>query len=130
MATLKTIATAGPINYHDGLAYAPPAKRVFVSDEHGGVDAVIDAVTNKLVANIPLGGGAGNPVYDNGSGHILVAVHGVNELVSIDSAAMKIIGRYRLPAIENPTVLRSMRRINWLLLPGRRTILWRCSTQR
>ena len=83
MATLKTIATAGPINYHDGLAYAPPAKRVFVSDEHGGVDAVIDAVTNKLVANIPLGGGAGNPVYDNGSGHILVAVHGVNELVSI-----------------------------------------------
>ena len=102
MATLKTIATAGPINYPDGLAYAPAAKRVFVSDEHGGVDAVIDAVTNKLIASIPLGGGAGNTVYDAGSGHILVAVHGVNELVSINPAAMKIIGRYRLPAIENP----------------------------
>ncbi len=102
MATLKTIATAGPINYPDGLAYSPAAKRVFVSDEHGGVDAVIDAVTNKLIANIPLGGGAGNTVYDAGSGHILVAVHGVNEIVSIDPAAMKIVGRYKLPGIENP----------------------------
>jgi DNA-binding beta-propeller fold protein YncE len=102
MATLKTIATAGPINYPDGLAYSPAAKRVFVSDEHGGVDAVIDATTNKLTANIPLGGGAGNTVYDAGSGHILVAVHGVNELVSIDPAAMKMIGRYSLPGMENP----------------------------
>ena len=102
MTTLKTIATAGPINYPDGLAYSPAAKRVFVSDEHGGVDAVIDTTTNKLIAKIPLGGGAGNTVYDAGSGHILVAVHGVNELVSIDPAAMKIIGRYRLMGIENP----------------------------
>jgi DNA-binding beta-propeller fold protein YncE len=102
MATLKTIATAGPINYPDGLAYSPAAKRVFVSDEHGGVATVIDATTNELIAKIPLGGGAGNTVYDAGSGHILVAVHGVNELVSIDPAAMKIIGRYRLPGMENP----------------------------
>ncbi|MFP5209905.1 MAG: YncE family protein [Acidobacteriota bacterium] len=102
MATLKTIATAGPINYPDGLAYSPTTKRVFVSDEHGGVDAVIDATTNQLIAKIPLGGGAGNTIYDSGSGHILVAVHGINELVSIDPAAMKIIGRYKLPGIENP----------------------------
>lgn len=102
MATLKTIATAGPVDYPDGLAYSPDSKRVFVSDEHGGVDAVIDATTNKLIAKIPLGGGAGNTVFDSGSGHILVAVHGVNELVSIDPAATKIIGRYKLPGIENP----------------------------
>jgi DNA-binding beta-propeller fold protein YncE len=102
MATLKTIATAGLIDYPDGLAYSPATKRVFVSDEHGGVDAVIDARTNKLIAKIPLGGGAGNTVYDSGSGHILVAVHEVNELVSIDPADMKIIGRYNLPGIENP----------------------------
>jgi len=102
MATLKTIAAAGPINYPDGLAYAPAAKRVFVSDEHGGVDAVIDTTTNKLIAKIPLGGGAGNTVCDAGSGRILVAVHGINELVSINPAAMKIIGRYNLPGIESP----------------------------
>ena len=102
MNTLKIVGSAGPINYPDGLAYSPATKRVFVSDEHGGVDAVVDAETNKLITSIPLGGGAGNTVYDAGSGRILVAVHGVNELVSIDPAAMKIVGRYKLPGIENP----------------------------
>jgi DNA-binding beta-propeller fold protein YncE len=102
MTSLKTIATSGPVTYPDGLAYSPATKRVFVSDEHGGVDAVVDIESNKLLTSIPLGGGAGNTVYDPGSGHILVAVHGVNELVAIDPAAMKIIGRYSLPGIKNP----------------------------
>src|SRR6201993_1278256 len=52
-ATLKTIARVGPIKYPDGIAYAPDAKRVFVSDEHGDADAVIDATTNTLVTSIP-----------------------------------------------------------------------------
>jgi DNA-binding beta-propeller fold protein YncE len=39
---------------------------------------------------------------DRGSGHILVAVHRVNELVAIDPAAMKITGRYPSQGIENP----------------------------
>ena len=102
MNTLKIVGMAGPINYPDGLAYSPGTKRVFVSDERGAVDAVVDAQTNKLIASIPLGGGAGNTIYDAGSGHILVAVHGINELVSIDPPAMKITGRYKLPGIENP----------------------------
>jgi DNA-binding beta-propeller fold protein YncE len=102
MNTLKIVGSPGPINYPDGLAYSPVTRRVFVSDEHGGVDAVVDAETNKLINSIPLGGGAGNTVYDAGSGRILVAVHGVNELVSIDPAAMKIVGRYKLPGVENP----------------------------
>ena len=100
--TLKILATAGPIRYPDGLAYAPKQKKVFVSDEHGGIDAVINATSNTLIAKIPLGGGAGNTVYDPGSGHILVAVHGVNLIVAIDPATDKIIGQYPLPGIENP----------------------------
>lgn len=51
MQTLKIIAKTGPIKYPDGIAYSPGAKRVFVSDEHGNADAVIDATTNSLVAN-------------------------------------------------------------------------------
>ena len=100
--TLKIMGAAGPIVYPDGLAYAPKEKKVFVSDEHGGVDAVIDATTNTLITKIPLGGGAGNTVYDPISGHILVAVHGVNMLAVIDPASNKILGRYPLPGIENP----------------------------
>lgn len=55
--SLKTIAMPGPVEYPDGIAYAPGPKRVFVSDEHGDADAVIDATTNSLLTSIPLGGG-------------------------------------------------------------------------
>ena len=75
---------------------------VFVSDEHGDADAVIDATTNSLITTISLGGGAGNTVYDSGSGHILVAVHEKNELVAIDPASAKITGRYPMTGIESP----------------------------
>lgn len=99
---LKKVATGGEVNYPDGLAYAPRQKKVFVSDEHGGVDAVFDAVSCTLIGSIPLGGGAGNTVYDSVSGHILVGVHSVNQLVAIDPETNKILGRYPLHGIENP----------------------------
>ena len=70
MATLKSIARVGTIRYPDGIAYAPQPKRIFVPDEHGDADVVIDATTNSLVSTIPLGGSAGNTVYDSGSGNI------------------------------------------------------------
>jgi DNA-binding beta-propeller fold protein YncE len=73
-----------------------------VSDEHGAVDAVIDAETNKLIKNIPLGGYAGNTIYDPGSGHLLVAVHGLNQLVEIDPVKMEIIARHGLTGVKNP----------------------------
>lgn len=100
--TLKIVGRAGPIVYPDGLAYAPKQNKVFVSDEHGGVDAVIDAASNKLVTKIPLGGGAGNTVYDPVSGHILVAVHGANLLAVIDPETNRIVQRVKLAGIENP----------------------------
>ncbi len=102
MESLKTIAKPGPIKYPDGIAYAPSAKRVFVSDEHGDADAVIDATTNTLVTTIKLGGGAGNTVYDPGSGRILVAVHSKNELVSVDPKTATIISHNPVPGIESP----------------------------
>jgi DNA-binding beta-propeller fold protein YncE len=100
--SLKTVGAAGPVTYPDGLAYAPKQNKVFVSDEHGGVDAVIDAVSDKLIANITLGGGAGNTVYDSISGHILVAVHGLNLLAVIDPATNQILSRVPLAGIKNP----------------------------
>lgn len=53
MNTLKTITMTGPVTYPDGLAYSPATKRVFVSDEHGGVDAVVDTATGKLLTTFP-----------------------------------------------------------------------------
>jgi DNA-binding beta-propeller fold protein YncE len=100
--TLKTLAKVGPVNYPDGIAYASGPQRVFVSDEHGDADAVIDAKSNTFLTSIPLGGGAGNTVYDTGSGHILVAVHEKNVLVAIDPSTAKIIGRYPVTGVSSP----------------------------
>jgi len=102
MANLRTVAKVGPVKYPDGLAYAPDSKRVFVSDEHGDADAVIDTRTNSLVTTIPLGGGAGNTIYDPESKNVLVAVHGRNELAVIDPATARIVNRYPVPGIEHP----------------------------
>ena len=100
--TLKIIGRAGPIDYPDGIAYAPGPNRVFVSDEHGAVDAVIDARTNRLITKIPLGGEAGNTVYDARTGNILVAVHHLDQLVTINPARAVITHRLSLPGIADP----------------------------
>jgi DNA-binding beta-propeller fold protein YncE len=100
--TLKTIAKVGEIKYPDGLAYAPTVQGVFVSDEHGDADAVIDTTSNTLVTSIALGGGAGNTVYDSKADRIYVAVHGKNELVTIDPLRAKITARTPLTNLDDP----------------------------
>jgi DNA-binding beta-propeller fold protein YncE len=100
--TLRTVAKVGLINYPDGIAYAPRPKRVFVSDEHGDVDAVIDAQTNDLIKKIQLGGGAGNTIYDPASQRIVVAVHEKNDLAVFDPVKLEIVGRYPLPGLKEP----------------------------
>ena len=84
----------------DGLAYDPVTQRVFVSDEGGGRDTVIDARTNRVVGNVVLGGEAGNTQYDPVSHHI-VGVQTRDELAEIDPAALKVIRRYALPGCSS-----------------------------
>ena len=100
--SLKTLTRVGEIKYPDGLAYAPTVQRLFVSDEHGNEDAVIDATNNTLALTIPLGGGAGNTVYDRIADRIYVAVHGKNELVTIDPLRGRITARTPLPWLDDP----------------------------
>jgi DNA-binding beta-propeller fold protein YncE len=100
--TLKTQARVGGIKYPDGLAYALSVQRLFVSDEHGNADAVIDTSNNTLASTIPLGGGAGNTVYDPAADRIYVAVHDKNELVTIDPLRAKITARTSLTWLEDP----------------------------
>jgi|SRR5579875_998599 len=100
--TLQITAHAGPINYPDGLAFAPGPQRLFVSDEHGGVDAVFATHPLHPLRSIPLGGGAGNTVYDADSGHILVAVHHLDQLAVVDPWSLRILYRLPLPGIADP----------------------------
>ncbi len=95
-------ATPGPIGFPDGIADAPASGRVFVSDESGGGELVIDAATDRVVTRIGLGGEAGNTRFDPGSGCILVAVQTLNQVVAIDPATARVVGRYLPEGADHP----------------------------
>jgi DNA-binding beta-propeller fold protein YncE len=100
--TFKVTSRVGGIRFPDGIAFAPEADKVFVSDERGNADVVIDARTGRKRATIDLGGEAGNTHYDSVSHCILVAVQTKNELVAIDPATERVVRRYALPGSDGP----------------------------
>jgi DNA-binding beta-propeller fold protein YncE len=86
--------------YPDGLAYDPVERHVFVSDESGGVETVLNA-HGRRIATIPLGGDAGNVQYDAGSGHVLADVQTRNDVAVIDPKINRIIRRVPMPGCDN-----------------------------
>src|SRR5213594_4306877 len=94
--TLQIVARVPAGDYPDGVAYAGKEGKIYVSDLHGKTDTVIEAKTNKPIATIQLGGGAGNTQYDAASDRIFVTVDGRNELAEIDPHSDQIVGRYPL----------------------------------
>jgi len=100
--TLKVMSRVGDIRFPDGIAYASDADKVFVSDESGAADVVIDAKTGAKRSTIELGGEAGNTHYDSVSHCILVAVQTKNQMVAIDPVSEKIVQRYDLAGSAHP----------------------------
>jgi hypothetical protein len=100
--TLKVTSRVSDIRFPDGIAYAAEADKVFVSDEAGDADVVIDAKTGTKRSTIELGGEAGNSHYDSVSHCILVAVQTRNQMVAIDPVSEKIVQRYDLPGSDHP----------------------------
>jgi DNA-binding beta-propeller fold protein YncE len=83
--------------YPDGMAYAAEARKLYVSDETGKTETVIDVRTNQRVATIALDGEVGNSQYDPVSGHVFVNVQSLRQLVEIDPASDRVIARTELP---------------------------------
>lgn len=88
-------------HYPDGLAFDPMTRQLFVSDELGRTDTVIDTDTETRVATIRLGGEAGNTQFDPVSGRMYVDVQTLNRLIAIDPKAKTIVASYPLPGCEH-----------------------------
>src|SRR5437899_566041 len=99
LAVIKRIPDG---KFPDGLAFSPETQKLYVSDESGGVDTVIDTRTNEKLRSIALGGEAGNTQYDATSHLIFVAVQTRNQLVAIDPRSDQIVGRYDLTKGKHP----------------------------
>ncbi len=100
--TFKIASRVDGIRFPDGIAYARDADKVFVSDESGGADVVIDPKTSRKRSTIELGSEAGNTHYDSVSQCILVAVQTRNQLAAIDPVSERIVQRYDLPGSDHP----------------------------
>jgi len=100
--TLAVRARVGSVSFPDGIAYAPDANRIYVSDEAGGGELVVDGATDRVVATLALGGEAGNTLYDPGSGHVLVAVQTRDEFVEIDPGSDSVVARHPIPGSAHP----------------------------
>lgn len=88
-------------NYPDGLAYDAGNHELFVSDEAGRTDTVIDTNTNQRIATIRLGSGAGNTQFDSISGRMYVDAQTIDRLVAMDPKTKRIVASYPLPGCEH-----------------------------
>src|SRR5207244_7090017 len=106
--------------YPDGMAWDPENQKLYVSDESGGGEVVIDTRTNKHVATIDIGGEAGNTQYDPASKRIYVNVQTTNELVAIDPKTDKVVERTKVPGGEgnHGMLIEPVRRLAFLACQG------------
>jgi DNA-binding beta-propeller fold protein YncE len=88
-------------DYPDGLAFDPSNYELFISDEAGRTDTVIDTDTERRVTTISLGSEAGNTQFDPVSGRMYVDAQSKNELVAIDPKTNKVSGRYSLTGCDH-----------------------------
>lgn len=88
--------------FPDGLAYAAAVKKLFVSDEYGQQELVIDVPSSTARPPIQVGGEVGNTQYDSVTNRIWVAVQTRNELAAIDPLTDSVVDRIPVPGIDRP----------------------------
>lgn len=104
-ATLAPIARIKlDARFPDAIAYDAASQRVFTFN--GGSDnaTAIDAKTNAVLANIPLGGKPEFAVTD-GKGRLFVNLEDSSRVVVLDTRTLQVVTKWRLGDGEEPTGL-------------------------
>jgi DNA-binding beta-propeller fold protein YncE len=123
-ATGRVLARAPAGEYPDGLAYDPAQRHVFVSDESGGAETVLNAAGHRI-ATIALGGEAGNVQYDAGSGMVLADVQTRNVVAVIDPSTNRLVRRIPLPGCshDHGLLVDATRRLAFVACDGNAKLL-------
>jgi len=101
---LKTLRTLGQIKGQpdaDSILYDPASKRIFVFNGDSHNSTVIDPATQTVIATLPLGGEPEQAVAD-GKGMIYANLEDKNEIIAIDSRALKITARWPVTSGGQP----------------------------
>jgi DNA-binding beta-propeller fold protein YncE len=88
----------------DALIYDSASKHLFAFDGHSHEASVIDPVTGKLVAKIPL---PGKPEFaaSDSAGNVYVNIEDTAQLARIDAAKAKVTAVWKLDDCEEPSGL-------------------------
>jgi DNA-binding beta-propeller fold protein YncE len=78
----------------DGSAYAAPFHKLYVSDERGKAEAVVDVNTDTIITTLRFDSETGMPQYDPVARKIYVNLQDQNIFAVIDPATDEIVGRY------------------------------------
>ena len=111
-------------DYPDGLAFDPVERHVFVSDESGGVETVLDAA-GRRIATVQLGSEAGNVQYDAGSRRVLVDVQTRDAVAVIDPRRNRVVRTVPLPGCDHDhgLLVDTRRRLAFVACDGNATLV-------
>jgi DNA-binding beta-propeller fold protein YncE len=88
---IKKLPTEGK---PDGSAYAAPFHKLYVSDERGRAEAVVDVTKDEIVKTLHFGSETGMPQYDPVARKVYVNLQDQNILAVIDPSTDDVVGRY------------------------------------
>ena len=93
---LKIIKKLPTESKPDGMAYAAPFHKLYVSDERARAVAVVDTLQERVIQTIHFDSETGNVRFDSVAGKVLVNLQDKNVLAEIDPATDKEVARYPL----------------------------------
>ena len=78
----------------DGSAYAAPFHKLYVSDERGKAEAIVDVQKDEIVGTLHFDSETGMPQYDPIARKVYVNLQDQNIFAVIDPVTDKVVGRY------------------------------------
>jgi len=84
----------------DGSAYAAPFHKLYVSDERGKAEAIVDVQQDKIIKTLHFDSETGMPQYDPIARKIYVNLQDQNIFAVIDPATDEVVGRYSVGKCE------------------------------
>jgi DNA-binding beta-propeller fold protein YncE len=78
----------------DGSTYAAPFHKLYVSDERGKAEAIVDVTKDEIVKTLHFDSETGMPQYDPVARKVYVNLQDQNLFAEIDPATDQVIGRY------------------------------------
>jgi YVTN family beta-propeller protein len=91
MKVIKKLKTAAK---PDGSAYAAPFHKLYVSDERGKAEAIVDVTTDEIINTLHFRSQTGMPQYDPVARKVYVNLQDENILAVIDPATDQVVARY------------------------------------